>query len=130
MSGRESSYHNKLNDFLTCDEAKCDILLSILIPHMSNVIDNITTKQTMTFNEAKQCLSLLPSSECQQATFLSAKACRAIQRQSAQKMKSSKADVDNADKKKACNWCKKHGFLCEGHLWYQCQRLKIGRAHV
>ena len=128
MSGRESSYRNKLNDFLTCDEAKRNILLSILIPHMSNVIDNITTKQTMTFNKAKQCLSSLPSSEFQQVAFLSAKARRAIQRQSAQKMKLSKADIDNTDKKKVCNWCKKHGFPCEGHLWYQCQRLKEEQA--
>ena len=73
MSGGESSYRNNLNDFLACDEAKCDILLSILILHMSNVIDNIITKQIMTFNEAKQCLSSLPSSEFQQAAFLSAK---------------------------------------------------------
>ena len=43
-SGGESFYRNKLNDFLAYDEAKRDILLSILIPHMSNVIDNITTK--------------------------------------------------------------------------------------
>ena len=74
MSGGESSYRNKLNDFLTCDKAKHDILLSILIPHMSNVIDNITTKQIMTFNEANQRLSSLPFSEFQQAAFLSAKA--------------------------------------------------------
>ena len=39
-------------------------------------------------------------------------------------MKSSKADADNTDKKKVCNWCKKHSFPCEGHLWFQCQRLK------
>ena len=70
----------------------------------------------MTFNEAKQHLSLLPSSEFQQAAFLSAKARRAIQRQSAQKIKLLKADADNADKKKVCNWCKKHGFPCKGHL--------------
>ena len=57
----------------------------------------------MTFNEAKQHLSLLPSSEFQQGAFLSAKAHRAIQRQSAQKIKLSKADVNNAGKKKVCN---------------------------
>src|SRR5258707_3564990 len=118
-SGGESSYCNKLNDFLTCDEAKCDILLSILIPHMSNVIDNITTKQTMTFNEAKHRLSSLPSSEFQQAAFLSAKSRRTIQRQTAM-TKSSKTYTDAAEKKKVCNWCKKHGFPCEGHLWFQC----------
>src|SRR5258705_2496474 len=120
-SGGESSYRNKLNDFLACDEAKRDILLSLLIPHMSNVIDNITTKQTMTFNEAKQRLSLLPSSEFQQAAVLSAKSRRAIQR------KSSKMYTD-AEKKKVCNWCKKHGFPCEGHLWFQCRRLKEEQA--
>src|SRR5258706_10639273 len=119
-SGGESSYRNKLNDFLACDEAKRDILLSILIPHMSNVIDNITTKQTMTFNEAKHRLSSLPSSEFQQAAFLSAKSRRAIQR------KSSKTNA--AEKKKVCNWCKKHSFPCEGHLWFQCRRLKKEQA--
>src|SRR5258706_6492053 len=119
-SGGESSYRNKLNDFLACDEAKRDILLSILIPHMSNVIDNIITKQTMTFNEAKHRLSSLPSSEFQQAAFLSAKSRRAIQR------KSSKTDA--AEKKKVCNWCKKHGYPCEGHLWFQCRRLKEEQA--
>ena len=123
-SGGESSYRNKLIDFLACDEAKSNILLSILILHMSNIINNITTKQTITFNEVKQHLSSLPSSEFQQAAFLSAKAQQAVQRQSAQKMKSSTADVDNADKKKVCNWCKKHGFPYEGYLQFQCQRLK------
>src|SRR5258708_9659513 len=103
-SGGESSYRNKLNDFLACDEAKRDILLSIIIPHMSNVIDNITTKQTMTFNEAKHRLSPLPSSEFQQAAFLSAKSRRTIRRQTAM-TKSSKMYTDAAEKKKVCNWC-------------------------
>src|SRR5258705_8589198 len=111
-SGGESSYRNKLNDFLACNEAKHDILLSILIPHMSNVIDNITTKQTITFNEAKHRLSSLPSSEFQQAAFLSANSRWSLQRQTA--TKSSKTDA--AEKKKVCNWCKKHGYPCEGHL--------------
>src|SRR5258705_5831906 len=121
-SGRESSYRNKLNDFLACDEAKRDILLSILILHMSNIIDNITTKQTMTFNEAKHHLSSLPSSEFQQAAFLSAKSRCAIQR------KSSKTYTDATEKKKVCNWYKKHGFPCEGHLWFQYRRLKEEQA--
>src|SRR5258705_1350076 len=119
-SSGESSYRNKVNDFLSCDEAKRDILLSILIPHMSKVIDNITTKQSMTFNEAKHRLSSLPSSEFQQAAFLSAKSRRAIQR------KLSKTDA--AEKKKVCNWCKKHSYPYEGHLWFQCRRLKEEQA--
>src|SRR5258706_1716510 len=78
----------------------------------------------MTFNEAKHRLSSLPSSEFQQAAFLSAKSRRAIQRQTA--TKSSKTDA--AEKKKVCNWCKKHGYPCEGHLWFQCRRLKEEQA--
>src|SRR5258706_16425662 len=104
-SDGESSYHNKLNDFLACDEAKRDILLSILIPYMSNVIDNIITKQTMTFNEAKHRLSSLLSSEFQQTAFLSAKSRHTIQRQTATK---SKTYTDAAERKKVCNWCKKY----------------------
>src|SRR5258705_7381141 len=94
---------------------------------MSNVIENITTKQTMTFNEAKHRLSSLPSSEFQQATFLSAKSRHVIQRQTAM-MKLSKTYTDAAEKRKVCNWCKKHGFPCEGHLWFQCRRLKEEQA--
>src|SRR5258706_15012312 len=36
--------------------------------------------------------------------------------------------TDAAEKKKVCNWCKKHGFPCEGHLWFQCRRLKEEQA--
>src|SRR5258705_1097515 len=79
----------------------------------------------MTFNEAKHRLSSLPSSEFQQTAFLSAKSRRAIQRQTA--TKSSKMYTD-AEKKKVCNWCKKDGFLCEGHQWFQCRRLKEEQA--
>ena len=126
ISSRESFYCIKLSDFLAYDKAKCNLLLSILILHMSKVIDNIITKQTMTFNKAKPCLSSLPLSEFQQTTFLSAKSHRAIQRQIA-KMKLSKRNID-AEHKKVWNWCKKYGFPCLGYLQFQCQRLKEEQA--
>src|SRR5258706_13054629 len=43
-------------------------------------------------------------------------------------MKSSKTYTDAAEKKKVCNWCKKHGYPCEGHLWFQYRRLKEEQA--
>lgn len=43
-------------ELLAHDEAKRDFLLAILLPHMPNVIDNILTKDTMSYAEAKQCL--------------------------------------------------------------------------
>ena len=51
-----SLYRIKLNRFLVYDEAKRNILLSMLISTMTNIIDNIRTKPSMTFAEAKQCL--------------------------------------------------------------------------
>ena len=57
-----TSYRQILNQFFTCNEAKRDALLSMLIPHMSNIIDNISTKPTMSYAEAKQRLISLPSS--------------------------------------------------------------------
>ena len=54
-----TSYRQILNQFFTCDEAKQDALLSMLIPHMSNIIDNISTKPMMSYAEAKQRLILL-----------------------------------------------------------------------
>src|SRR5258706_13050777 len=75
----------------------------------------------MTFNEVKHRLSSLPSSEFQQAAFLSAKSRRAIQR------KSSKTYTD-AEKKKVCNWYKKHGLPCEGQLSFKYRRLKEEQA--
>src|SRR5258706_7506414 len=70
----------------------------------------------MTFREAQYRLSSLPSPEFQQTAFLLAKSRRAIPRKS--------KTYTEAEKKKVCNWCKKHGFPCEGHLWFQCRRLK------
>ena len=43
-----SSYCMKLNRFLVYNEVKRDILLSILISTMTNIIENISTKPSMT----------------------------------------------------------------------------------
>ena len=38
--------------------------------------------------------------------------------------------ADTGTKKKICNWCKKHGFPCEGNLWFNAvaRRLKEEQA--
>ena len=53
----------KLNHFLAYNEVKRDILLSILISTMTNIIENISTKPSMIFAEAKQCLISLLSNQ-------------------------------------------------------------------
>src|SRR5260370_22275542 len=44
------------------------------------------------------------------------------------KLLSCRLKMDAAEKKKVCNWYKKHGYPCEGHLWFQCRRLKEEQA--
>src|SRR5260370_24524374 len=44
------------------------------------------------------------------------------------KLLSCRLKMDAAEKKKVCNWCKKHGYPCKGHLWFQCRRLKEEQA--
>ena len=59
-SSGASLYRRRFNAFLSCDKAKRDILLSSLILHMENIIDNISTKADMTFTEAKSRLMNMP----------------------------------------------------------------------
>src|SRR5258706_11546071 len=63
-------YRKKFNEFLRCDEAKRDILLSALVPYMENVIDHISTKTDITFAEAKSRLISRPSQSSQDAALL------------------------------------------------------------
>src|SRR5258706_5767544 len=63
-------YRKKFNKFLSCDEAKHDILLSALVPFMENVIDNISTKSDITFAEAKSSLIDCPSQSLQDVALV------------------------------------------------------------
>ena len=121
-----TSYRKKLNSFLECDEAKRDILLSTLIPHMSNIIDNITTKPDMTYAEAKMRLISLPSNQQSDSALLSFKSSD----KGKHKKRKTESDKKKKDKKKKdakpwCTYCKKHHpHDFEGHTWVNCQRLK------
>ena len=120
----------KLNDFLVCNEAKRDILLSILIPSMTNIIDNISTKPSIIYAEAKQCLVSLPSNQKYKGdAALVVK--RAKYNNNKQKFPNSvssnsapKTTTASSTKMKSCSYCKKHGRPHIGHTWWDCQFLK------
>ena len=144
-----SSYRMKLNRFLACDEAKRDILLSMLIPSMTNIIDNISTKPSMTYAEARQRLVSLPSNQSydgdaalvvKRAKYNNKRKLAAANSTSSASSKSfaSPASVNaNANpataasttKTKSCSYCKKHGHPHLGHTWWECQFLLNG-LHV
>ena len=119
-SSGSSGTNSYPNTFLACDEAKRDILLSALIPHMENIIDNISTKSDMTFAEAKSRLISLPSHQKQQDAALIVE----TNGKKAWKKRSNNKSSDSNDKP-WCTYCKKHNFTpCKGHTWKTCRRLK------
>ena len=125
-------YRIKMKEFLECDEPKHDILLSILIPHMANVVDNITTKDSMLYEEAKQrimSVSTPHKSTSDSALITTAdKKSKRIKRKrttgnnAAQSTGSTGSTTSSSNK--TCNGCKKHRHPHEGHMWYECHKLK------
>src|SRR5258706_6943235 len=103
-------YRLKLKEFLAFDEAKRDILLSILIPHMSNIIDNISTKDTMSYAEAKQRIVGLPSNQKDAAFIITSN--KKSKKLNLKRKKTSDGNDNAANsgstlKTKKCTWCKK-----------------------
>ena len=125
-SSSPTSYCKKLNLFLECNKAKRDILLSTLIMHISHIIDNITTKPTMTYAEAKMHLIFFPSIQQSDSALLSFKSSD----KGKYKKRKTESDKKKKDKKKkdAKLWCtyykKHHPYDFEGHTWVNCQQLK------
>jgi len=127
-----STYRTKLIEFLDQDEAKRDVLLSTLIPYMTNVIDNISTKGDISYAEAKQRLIGLPSNQkiIQDSTFVAYRKRKVLNNNTPN---NNTPNNNNQTKTPVsigklaqicCTWCKKHGHPFEGHMWYHCSRLK------
>lgn len=124
-SSRTDAYRNAMAQLLDFDEAKRDWLLAFLAPHHRNIIDNLTTKEGLTYHAVKQRLrdvDIDPSSTQQSAYS-------AIQRKPQKKKfaKPSKPSTGSpsSSSTKECTWCKKHhNGRHTGHTWHDCFKLK------
>src|SRR5258705_5580082 len=132
LSGRSNNsnlYRKKFNEFLSCDEAKRDILLSALVPFMENVIDNISTKTDIIFAEAKSHLISRPSQSSQDAALLvtgtntKGKGKKSWKKRFQNKSNSNQNHNNPNDSSKPwCMYCKKHNLsLYKGHTWMVCR---------
>lgn len=111
------SYRQFLSKFLDEDKAKRDFLLALLAQHHENAVDNITTKDDLTFSEVKQRLMNLDHKK--ESTLNSAFMTKEI--------KGNKSSYNQISKnlKRECSFCKKHHPGRHiGHIWNNCPKLK------
>lgn len=118
------SYRQFLSKFLEEDKAKRDFLLALLSEHHENAVDNITTKDDLTFSEVKQRLMNLNHKNI--TTRHSAFMTKEIKGN-----KSSSNRVSKNSNRHECSWCKKHNPGRHiGHLWNKCKKLKESKTNL
>jgi len=121
--GSSDSYRTTFAAFLNEDKAKRDFLMGFLVRHHKNVIDNLTTKDSLSYADVKQRLMDIDTSDTQNDTALF------TSKPSGNKKKRKKPIKGNSDssspKSKTCTWCKKHNpGKSEGHTCNECFRLQ------
>jgi hypothetical protein len=96
--------------------------MGFLVKHHKNVIDNLTTKDSLSYADVKQRLMDINTSDTQDVTALF------TSKPSGNKMKSKKLrgnSDSSSPKSKTCTWCEKHNpGKSEGHTWNECFRLQ------
>ncbi|KAI0993409.1 hypothetical protein K3495_g14775, partial [Podosphaera aphanis] len=98
---------------------KRDFLLGFLSRHRKNIVDNLTTKDELTFTEVKQRLLDIDYDTPQHSAL--------VTRSSGVKKPAKLTKAANVSKSqpKECTYCKKlHPRVAAGHFWTECQRLK------
>jgi len=95
-----------LKSLADSDEAKGAFLLLSLPKAYDNIVDNLQTKENLTYNDIYQRLMDLASTSNQGSLD-----------NTAYKVKMDKPP-------KECSWCQKQGYFYKGHVWKNCRKLK------
>jgi hypothetical protein len=105
----KSAYH--LRDFVQYDRAKANLLLMSLPLSMENVVDNLKTKQGLTYSDVYNRLMEIGLD-------------RTVKEDMAYAVTSTTSG--SASDEKTCTYCKKHypSSKYTGHTWNICRRLK------
>jgi transposase InsO family protein len=116
-SGSTDTYRTKFREFLEEDKAKRDFLLGFLVKHHQNVVDNLTTKDSLSYSDVVQKLHSLSSNELESSSSVAYKVNQ-------QPARGKKKNSDSTNKKE-CTYCKAHKLgSYVGHVWNDCRKLK------
>jgi hypothetical protein len=128
-SSATSTDKNKLpslfKPILDSEEAKAAFLLLSLPASLDNVVDNLQTKENLTYNDAYQRLTDIADRH-EQGDSPDPKANKVSERKSKGKGKD-KATTNT--KEKECTYCKRHypNSRYTGHIWNECFKLQKAR---
>jgi hypothetical protein len=120
--GSSDSYRTTFAAYLHEDKDKRNFLIGFLVKHHKNVIDNLTTKDSLSYADVKQWLMDIDTSDTQDdAALFTSKPSG-----NKKKGKKPRGNSDSSSpKSKTCTWCKKHNpGKSEGHTWNECFRLQ------
>jgi hypothetical protein len=120
-STTSDTYRTKFREFLEDDKAKRDFLLGFLVKHHENVVDNLTTKDSLSYSDVVQKLHSLSSN----AESSSSVAYKANQHSGKKNNTDFTKRNTPANSKKECTYCKAHKLgTYTGHVWNDCRQLK------
>ena len=105
-------------------EAKAALLLRSLPESMNNIVDNLQTKEDLTYDHVHQRLLDLKS-PCA-ASSADNKAYKSADVKGNGKAPGRKSPPKGNSGSKECTWCMKHygGVGAKGHTWNECHKLK------
>jgi hypothetical protein len=136
VNSESEQYRRDFATFLSHDCVKCDFLLASLMETFPNEVDNISTKDTSSFQEVKNKFLNLHSasnnSDLAHHTFGNKKNQKSKKGTKCSGSSSSKPgpssyskDTVSSSKAKTCTWCTKyHSSKANGHGWHECSKLK------
>jgi hypothetical protein len=116
-------------------EVKQDFLLVWFAEFHDNVVDNLSSKDHLTYHDAKEHIQNVPSNHRSPsgASFKNSKPqheANAVSSSNGKKDKKKKtgSSTSSSSGGKECNWCRKHlTGTASGHIWIQCKDLKARR---
>jgi hypothetical protein len=128
-SGPANGYRQALRTFLSFDEAKRDFLLGALVKHYPNPVDNLSTKDNLTYAELKSRLHSLAANQQlvtpADTALISSKSPATKKRKQSTNQNAKNTTSSGKTDTKWCTYCKKHNKTpFEGHTWTECRRLK------
>jgi len=128
-SGPANGYRPALRTFLSFDKAKRHFLLGALVKYYPNLVDNLSTKDNLTYAELKSRLHSLAANQ-QLATAADTALITSKSPASKKRKQGTNPNAKNTTRSgkpdtKWCTYCKKHNKTpFEGHTWTECRRLK------
>jgi len=119
------SYRKTFTTFLNADKAKRDFLLGFLVKHHKNVINNLTTKDSLSYADVKQRLIDIDTSEIEDNFALFVSKPSGNEKKGKKPTKSGNTNNSSTSSSRTCTWCKKYNpGKSEGHTWNECFRLQ------